>query len=92
MSEDTISVRIASDKKAALDAIAARTHRNLSLVIHEALNAISSCRPGKSSTSRKACGRPMPASSHQAPTSAPRSPDGGADDQVDPAGGRESVT
>jgi RHH-type transcriptional regulator, rel operon repressor / antitoxin RelB len=39
MSEDTISVGIASDKKAALDAIAARTHRNLSLVIHEALNA-----------------------------------------------------
>ena len=37
MSEDTISVRIGSDKKAALDAIAARTHRDLSLVINEAL-------------------------------------------------------
>jgi hypothetical protein len=30
MSEDTISVRIGSDKAAALDAIAARTHRDLS--------------------------------------------------------------
>ena len=39
MSEDTISVRIGSDKKAALDAIAARTHRNISLVIDEALDA-----------------------------------------------------
>ena len=39
MSEETISVRIGSDKKAALDAIAARTHRDLSLVIDEALNA-----------------------------------------------------
>ena len=39
MSEHTISVRIGSDKKAALDAIAARTHRDLSLVIDEALSA-----------------------------------------------------
>lgn len=39
MSEETISVRIGSDKKAALDAIAARTHRDLSLVIDDALNA-----------------------------------------------------
>jgi predicted transcriptional regulator len=39
MSEETISVRIGSDKKAALDAIAARTHRDLSLVIDEALSA-----------------------------------------------------
>jgi predicted transcriptional regulator len=39
MSEDTISVRIGSDKKAALDAIAARTQRDLSLVIDEALDA-----------------------------------------------------
>jgi predicted transcriptional regulator len=39
MSEDTISVRMGSDKKAALDAIAAPTHRDLSLVIDEALNA-----------------------------------------------------
>jgi predicted transcriptional regulator len=39
MSEETISVRIGSDKKAALDAIAARTHRDLTLVIDEALSA-----------------------------------------------------
>ena len=39
MSEETISVRIGSDKKATLDAIAARTHRDLSHVIDEALDA-----------------------------------------------------
>jgi predicted transcriptional regulator len=39
MSEDTISIRIGSDKKAALDAIAARTQRDLTLVIDEALDA-----------------------------------------------------
>jgi predicted transcriptional regulator len=39
MPEETISVRIGSDKKAALDAIATRTQRDLSLVIHEALDA-----------------------------------------------------
>jgi predicted transcriptional regulator len=39
MSQETISVRIASDKKAALDAIAAETHRDLNLVIDDALNA-----------------------------------------------------
>ena len=38
MSEETISIRIGSDKKAALDAIAARTHRDLSLVVEEAMN------------------------------------------------------
>jgi predicted transcriptional regulator len=35
----TISVRIASDKKAALDAIAQATDRDLSLVFEEALSA-----------------------------------------------------
>jgi RHH-type transcriptional regulator, rel operon repressor / antitoxin RelB len=39
MSEDTITVRVGSDQKAALAAIAAPTHRDLSLVIGEALNA-----------------------------------------------------
>jgi predicted transcriptional regulator len=39
VSEDTISVRIASDKKAALDAIAAETGRDLGAVIEEALSA-----------------------------------------------------
>jgi predicted transcriptional regulator len=39
MSADTISVRIASDKRTALEAIAARTDRDLSLVIDEALDA-----------------------------------------------------
>lgn len=39
MSDEIISVRIGSDKKAALDATAARTHRDLSLVIDEALSA-----------------------------------------------------
>jgi RHH-type rel operon transcriptional repressor/antitoxin RelB len=39
MSEHTISVRIASDKKAALDAIAAQIDRDLSFVIDQALNA-----------------------------------------------------
>jgi hypothetical protein len=92
MSEETIGIRIRSDRKSALDAIAARTHRDLGLVIDEALSAYLALQARRSSTSKKACGRPMPASSHQAPTSAPRSPDGGADDQVDPAGGRESVT
>jgi RHH-type transcriptional regulator, rel operon repressor / antitoxin RelB len=39
MSEETIRVRIASDKKAALDAIAVHTHRDLEGVIEEALSA-----------------------------------------------------
>jgi predicted transcriptional regulator len=39
MSADTISVRIASDKRSALEAIAVRTERDLSLVIDEALDA-----------------------------------------------------
>jgi predicted transcriptional regulator len=39
MSEETISVRIASDKKAALDAIAAESGRDLAAVIEEALAA-----------------------------------------------------
>ncbi len=39
MAEETISVRIASDKKAALDAIAAESGRDLGVVIEEALNA-----------------------------------------------------
>ena len=39
MAEETISVRIASDKKAALDAIAAETRRDLGGVIEEALDA-----------------------------------------------------
>ena len=39
MSEDTISVRIASDKKAALDAIAEQIDRDLSFVVEEALDA-----------------------------------------------------
>ncbi len=33
MSEETISVRVPSEKKAALDAIAAQTERDLSVVI-----------------------------------------------------------
>ena len=39
MSEETISVRIASDKKAALDAIAKESGRDLGVVIEEALAA-----------------------------------------------------
>jgi predicted transcriptional regulator len=39
MSEETISVRIPSEKKAALDAIAAQTDRDVSIVIEEAVNA-----------------------------------------------------
>ena len=39
MSEETISVRIARDKKAALDAIAAQSERDLSVVVEEALSA-----------------------------------------------------
>jgi predicted transcriptional regulator len=39
MAEETISVRIASDRKAALDAIAAQTQRSLGAVIEEALAA-----------------------------------------------------
>ena len=39
MAEDTISVRIGSDKKAALDAIAAESGRELGAVIEEALAA-----------------------------------------------------
>jgi predicted transcriptional regulator len=46
MYEDTISVRIASDKRTALEAIAARTDRDLSLVIDEALDAYLDCTPG----------------------------------------------
>jgi predicted transcriptional regulator len=39
MPQETISVRIASEKKAALDAIAAQTDRDVSVVIEEAVNA-----------------------------------------------------
>ena len=39
MSEETISVRVPSEKKAALEAIAAQTDRDLSVVIEEAVNA-----------------------------------------------------
>ena len=39
MSEETIRVRIARDKKAALDAIAAQSERDLSVVVEEALSA-----------------------------------------------------
>jgi len=39
MSEKTISVRIPSEEKAALDAIAAQTDRDLSVVIEEAVSA-----------------------------------------------------
>ena len=39
MAEETISVRIPSEKKAALDAIAAQTDRDVSLVIEEAVTA-----------------------------------------------------
>jgi len=39
MAQETISVRIASEKKVALDAIAARTRRDLGVVIEEALTA-----------------------------------------------------
>jgi predicted transcriptional regulator len=39
MSEETISVRITRDKKAALAAIAAQSERDLSVVIAEALSA-----------------------------------------------------
>ena len=39
MSEEIISVRIPREKKAALDAIAAQTGRDVSFVIEEALNA-----------------------------------------------------
>ncbi len=39
MSKETISVRIESDKKAALDAIAAQSDRDLSVVVEEALSA-----------------------------------------------------
>jgi predicted transcriptional regulator len=39
MTEETISVRIPSEKKAALDAIAAETNRDVNLVIEEAVNA-----------------------------------------------------
>lgn len=39
MSEEVISVRIASEKKAALDAIAAKIDRDVSFVIEEAVNA-----------------------------------------------------
>jgi RHH-type rel operon transcriptional repressor/antitoxin RelB len=39
MAEETISVRIKSDKKAALDAIAAESGRELGVVIEEALAA-----------------------------------------------------
>ena len=39
MPEDTISVRIARKKKAALDAIATQSGRDVSFVIDQALNA-----------------------------------------------------
>jgi len=39
MSQETISVCIAHDKKAALDAIAVQTDRDLACVIEEALDA-----------------------------------------------------
>jgi predicted transcriptional regulator len=39
MADETISIRIASEKKAALDAIAAQTRRDVSLVIEEAVSA-----------------------------------------------------
>lgn len=39
MGEEMISVRIASEKKAALQAIAERTDRDLSLVIEDAVDA-----------------------------------------------------
>jgi RHH-type transcriptional regulator, rel operon repressor / antitoxin RelB len=39
MSDETISVRIARDRKAALDAIAAQTDRDLGRVIEDALDA-----------------------------------------------------
>ena len=39
MTEETISVRIPSEKKAALDAIAAQTARDVSCLIEEAVNA-----------------------------------------------------
>jgi predicted transcriptional regulator len=39
MSEEVISVRIPSEKKAALDAIAAEIDRDVSFVIEEAVNA-----------------------------------------------------
>ena len=39
MSEETISVRVTRDQKAALDAIAAQSERDLSVVVEEALSA-----------------------------------------------------
>ena len=39
MAEETISVRIASDKKAALATIAAESGRDLSVVVEEAVSA-----------------------------------------------------
>jgi RHH-type transcriptional regulator, rel operon repressor / antitoxin RelB len=39
MSEETISVRVPSEKKAALEAIAAQTDRDVSVVIEGAVNA-----------------------------------------------------
>jgi RHH-type rel operon transcriptional repressor/antitoxin RelB len=39
MAEETISVRLPSEQKAALDAIAAQTQRDVSLVIEEAVSA-----------------------------------------------------
>ena len=39
MSDETISVRIPSEKKATLDAIAMQTDRDVSVVIEEAVNA-----------------------------------------------------
>jgi RHH-type transcriptional regulator, rel operon repressor / antitoxin RelB len=39
MSEETISVRVPSEKKAALEAIAAQTDRDLSVDIEEAVTA-----------------------------------------------------
>jgi RHH-type transcriptional regulator, rel operon repressor / antitoxin RelB len=39
MPEETISVRITRDQKAALDAIAAQSERDLSVVVEEAVSA-----------------------------------------------------
>jgi predicted transcriptional regulator len=39
MAEETISLRLPREKKAALDAIAAQTGRDVSVVIEEAVNA-----------------------------------------------------
>jgi hypothetical protein len=88
MSEETISVRIPRDKKAALDAIAAQSERDLSVVVEEALSAYLELHAWQLEHVKKACGRPMRASSRRKPRCVRRSPDGGADDQVDQTGDR----